>query len=156
VNKNCFYTSTFMTSCFVFFAMDGIIEQRVCIKFCVKLSKCATETLEILCEAFGEHSLSRTAVFWMAFTFQGRSSVSWRRRTYRAIKHHQNDRICWKIRELIHEDLRRTIHGLANTVGISYGVWQEILTEKLNTRRIAPSSRQRARPHVRENHRFCD
>jgi hypothetical protein len=36
-----------------------------------------------------------------------------------------------KIRELIHEDRRRTIHELADTVGISYGVFQEILTEKL-------------------------
>jgi hypothetical protein len=43
--------------------MDGKIKQRVCIKFCMKLSKSATETLEILGEAFGEHSLSRTAVF---------------------------------------------------------------------------------------------
>jgi hypothetical protein len=43
--------------------MDGKIEQRVCIKFCMKLSKSATETLEMLHEAFGEHSLSRTAVF---------------------------------------------------------------------------------------------
>jgi hypothetical protein len=43
--------------------MDGKFEQRVCIKFCVKLGKSATETLEMLCEAFGEHSLSRTAVF---------------------------------------------------------------------------------------------
>jgi hypothetical protein len=29
----------------------------------MKLGKSATETLEILCEAFGEHSLSRTMVF---------------------------------------------------------------------------------------------
>jgi hypothetical protein len=43
--------------------MDGKIEQYVCIKFCVKLGKSATETLEMLREAFGEHSLSRTAVF---------------------------------------------------------------------------------------------
>jgi hypothetical protein len=43
--------------------MDGKIEQRVCIKFCVKLGKSATETLEMLREAFGEHSLSRTTVF---------------------------------------------------------------------------------------------
>jgi hypothetical protein len=42
--------------------MDGKIEQCVCIKFCMKLGKSATETLEILCEAFGEHSLSRTEV----------------------------------------------------------------------------------------------
>jgi hypothetical protein len=43
--------------------MDGKIEQHVCIKFCMKLGKSTTETLELLCEAFGEHSLSRTAVF---------------------------------------------------------------------------------------------
>jgi hypothetical protein len=31
-----------------------------------------------------------------------------------------------KIREIIHEDRHRTIHELADTVGISYGVCQEI------------------------------
>jgi hypothetical protein len=43
--------------------MDGKIEQHVCIKFCVKLSKYAAETLEMLREIFGEHSLSQTAFF---------------------------------------------------------------------------------------------
>jgi hypothetical protein len=42
--------------------MDGKIEQRVCIKFCMKLGKFTTETFEMLREAFGEYSLSRTAV----------------------------------------------------------------------------------------------
>jgi hypothetical protein len=37
-----------------------------------------------------------------------------------------------KIRELIHEDRRQTIHELADTTAISYGVCQEILTENLN------------------------
>jgi hypothetical protein len=44
-------------------AIDGKIEQCACIKFCVKLTKSATETPEMLPEAFGEHSLSRTSVF---------------------------------------------------------------------------------------------
>jgi hypothetical protein len=43
--------------------MNGKIEQSFRIKFCVKLGKSTTETLEMLREAFGEHSLSRTAVF---------------------------------------------------------------------------------------------
>jgi hypothetical protein len=43
--------------------MDGKIEQRVCIKFCVELSKSAIETLEMPLEVFGKHSLRRTAVF---------------------------------------------------------------------------------------------
>jgi hypothetical protein len=42
---------------------DGKIEQHVCIKFCVKLGKSATETPEMIHEALGEHSLSRTMVF---------------------------------------------------------------------------------------------
>jgi hypothetical protein len=43
--------------------MDGKIEQRVSIKFCVKFSKSATETLEMLREFYEECFLSRTAVF---------------------------------------------------------------------------------------------
>jgi hypothetical protein len=42
--------------------MVGKIAQRVCIKFCVKLGKCTTKTSEMLHEAFGEHSLSWTAI----------------------------------------------------------------------------------------------
>jgi histone-lysine N-methyltransferase SETMAR len=42
-----------------------------------------------------------------------------------------------KIRELIHEDRRRTSHELADTVGISYGICQETLTENFNMRRIS-------------------
>jgi hypothetical protein len=43
--------------------MYNKIEQCVCIKFCVKLGKSATKTLEMLHETFGEHSLSWTVVF---------------------------------------------------------------------------------------------
>jgi hypothetical protein len=42
-----------------------------------------------------------------------------------------------KIQELIHEDHGQTILELADTIGISYGVCQEILTEYLNMRRIS-------------------
>jgi hypothetical protein len=55
--------------------MDGKIEQRVCIKFCVKLGKSATKTLEMFQMAFGEHSLSWAAVFeWHLFFKVGRVS----------------------------------------------------------------------------------
>jgi hypothetical protein len=49
-----------------------------------------------------------------------------------------------KIRELIHKDHHQTIHELADTAGISYGVRQVTLTENLNMRCIAC-------PHVPEN-----
>jgi hypothetical protein len=38
--------------------------------------------------------------------------------------------------ELVHKDHRWTIHELADTFGISYGVCQEILTENLKMRHI--------------------
>jgi hypothetical protein len=39
------------------------MEQRVCITFCEKLGKSATETLGMLRDAFGEHSFCPVAVF---------------------------------------------------------------------------------------------
>jgi hypothetical protein len=55
--------SAFSTSCFVLSAMDGIIEQLVYIKFCVKLGKSFTEDSETLHAAFEEHSLSMATGF---------------------------------------------------------------------------------------------
>jgi hypothetical protein len=49
----------------------------------------------------------------------------------------KRQKILKKNRELIQEDRRRIIHELANTVGISYGVCQEILIENLIMCRIA-------------------
>jgi hypothetical protein len=60
---HCCYTSAFSISFFSLAAMDGKIEQSFCFKFCVKLGKSATETLKMLREAFGEYTLSGTAVF---------------------------------------------------------------------------------------------
>jgi hypothetical protein len=61
---------------FRFVCKDGKIKQGVCIKFCVKLGKPTTETLEMLHETFGEHSLSRTSVSeWHSRLEAGRVSV---------------------------------------------------------------------------------
>jgi hypothetical protein len=63
VNIHCFYKSAFSTSCFVLSVMDGKINQHIFLKFLVKLSKSATETLEMLHDAFEDHSFSWIAVF---------------------------------------------------------------------------------------------
>jgi hypothetical protein len=61
-----------------------------------------------------------------------------------------------KIQLLINEDVAKQSMSSQTTFAISYVVCLETLTENLNMRRIAPSSRQRARPHVPENHRVRD
>jgi hypothetical protein len=99
--------SAFSTSCFVLSATDGKIEQRVCVKCCVKPGKSATETLEMLREAFGEHSLCWTAVFewhsrFKADQVSGEDDERWGRPS--TSKTTENVE---KIRELIHEERRR-------------------------------------------------
>jgi hypothetical protein len=75
-----------------------------CVKFCVKLGKSATETLEMLCEAFGEHSLSRAAVSeWHSRFKAGRVSVEDDEHSGRASTSKTTENV-EKIRELIHED----------------------------------------------------
>jgi hypothetical protein len=113
--------------------MDGKIEQCVG----VKLGKSTTETLGMLHEAFGEYSLSWTAVFeWHSRFMAGQVSVEDDERSGRPGTYKTTDNVA-KIRELIHEDRCQTIHELTITIGISYGVCQEILTENLNMSRIS-------------------
>jgi hypothetical protein len=59
--------SAFPTSCFILSAVNDKIEKHACIKCCIKLGKSAAETLEMLCEAFGEHPFIWTAAFLMVF-----------------------------------------------------------------------------------------
>jgi transposase len=103
----------------------------------VKLGKSATKVLEMLREAFGEHSLSQTAVFeWCSRFKAGRVSVEDDECSGRPSTSKMTENV-EKIRELIHEDRHQTIHELADTIGINYGVCQEFLTENLNMHHIA-------------------
>ena len=52
------------------------IQQRINIKFCVKLGKTATETLKMLRDVYEESSMSRTRVFELHKRFvEGREDV---------------------------------------------------------------------------------
>ena len=51
-------------------------EQRICIKFCFKIGKTATETYQLLQQAYGEDAMGRTQVFdWFRPFKEGRTSV---------------------------------------------------------------------------------
>jgi hypothetical protein len=95
VNIHCFYTSAFL------------LRVSICLQWMAKSSNVSASSfawssvnqLPKLLNCFVR--LLRTffkqeSGFWIAFTFQGRSSVSWRWRTFRATKHQQNDIKCWK------------------------------------------------------------
>ena len=117
--------------------MNFQTEQRVCIKFCAKLGKTPTETFDMLQKAFPESALGRTQVFeWHSRFKSGQDSVKDEERSGRPTTSKTPETIA-RIEALIREDRRRTIREISTLVGIGYGVCQEILTEKLNMRRVA-------------------
>jgi hypothetical protein len=142
--------------CFGLSVTDGKIEQRVCIKFGVKLGKSATKTLEMLHEAFGEHSSSQT------WSFNG-IHVSRSVECQLKMTNVQGDqapakrqKMLKKFENLSTKTIAKQSMNLQTTLGPVNGDFQEILTENLNMWCIAPSSQQCAGPHVPENHRVCD
>jgi hypothetical protein len=128
-----FYANAYSTLCFVLFAMDGNIKQHVCIKFCVKLNKSAVETLEMLLENILE--VEQWFFKWLSRLKAGQVLVEDDKRSGRPSTSKMTENV-ETIQELINKDQRRTTHEL-DTVGISYGVHHEFLTENLNMLRIA-------------------
>jgi hypothetical protein len=50
---------------------DKNLEQRINIKFCVKIGKSASETLALLTLAYGEYSMKKSSVFEWNRRFKG-------------------------------------------------------------------------------------
>ncbi|UYV69931.1 hypothetical protein LAZ67_7001250 [Cordylochernes scorpioides] len=55
--------------------MDNKIEQHVCLKFCFRIGKSASESFALLQEAFGENSLKRSTFEWIKRFNDDRTSV---------------------------------------------------------------------------------
>jgi hypothetical protein len=117
--------------------MKNLKEQRVCVKFCFKLGKTATETWKVLQQAFGDECMSRTQCFeWYNRFKTGRTSIDEDPRSGRSSTSTDDvhiDAVC----HLILQNCRLTVREIAEDVGISFGSCQAILTEKLNMHRIA-------------------
>ena len=116
--------------------MKDLEEQGVCVKFCFKLGKTATETWKMLQQAFGDECMSRTQCFeWYSRFNTRRTSIDedfWSGRTSTSIDDVHID----AVRHLILQNCRLTIREIAEDVGISFGSRQAILTEKLYMQRV--------------------
>jgi hypothetical protein len=106
-------------------------------------------------DAFGEHSLSWTAVFeWHSHFKANQVSVEDDELSGRPGTSKMTENV--EKFENSSKDCCRINHELADTTGICYGVCQEILTENLNMCCIASSARQHTLPRIPENHKVCD
>ena len=117
--------------------MDSLKEQRIAVKFCVKLGKSATETFAMLNTAYGDIAMKHTACFkWHERFKGGRQSVDDDERPGRPSTSTDDPHVD-KINTLVRENRRLTIRELSEECGISVGSCYEILTEKLKMHRVA-------------------
>jgi hypothetical protein len=83
--------------------MKDLEEQRVCVKFCLKLATTFTETFQMLKQAYGEDCLSRTQCYeWYQCFKPGRTSTKDNSKTGRPSTSTYDDhveKVCGVIRE---------------------------------------------------------
>jgi len=89
-------------------------EQRICIKFCFKIGKTATETIQLLQQAYGEDAMGRTQVFeWFCRFKEGRTSVESGPRSGQPSTS-RNEEIIAKVRTIVRNNRRLTVREIAD------------------------------------------
>jgi len=118
------------------FTMCESAEQRICIKFCFKIGKTATETYQLLQLAYGEDAMGRTQVFdWFRRFKEGRTSAESDRRSGRPSTS-RNEAMIAKVRTIVLNNRRLTAREIADDCGISVGSCDAILTDHLHIKRV--------------------
>jgi len=135
--------------------MAEVDEQRVCIKFCVRLYKTGSETFEMLKQAFGDSCMSRSRTFeWFGRFKNGRNWTANHDRSGRPSTATIPSKL-EQVRATVNQDRRRTIHDLFAEVRIGYRTCQRILTEQLNMHRIAAKFVPRVLTHDQKDSRVA-
>ncbi|XP_025161753.1 putative uncharacterized protein FLJ37770 [Harpegnathos saltator] len=111
--------------------MESSLEQRYAIKFCVKLRKNATETFQMLQEAFKDDCISRSqSGRWHKAFKEGQEEVADEPRSGRpktARTDENVDRMC----KVLCSDRRLSIQQIADTLHMSTFAVHGIVTEDL-------------------------
>ncbi|XP_040206118.1 protein GVQW3-like [Rana temporaria] len=115
---------------------DGNLEQRINIKFCVKIGKSASETLALLQQAYGDHSIKKSNVFeWHKQFKEGQEGdhddPSGQPKTQRT------DTNVDRVRILVRSDRRLSVRMMAEELNMNRETVQQILTEDLGMRKIS-------------------
>jgi len=116
--------------------MCGSTEQRIYIKFCFKMGKAATETYQLLQQAYGEDAMGRTHVFdWFRLFKEGRTSVENDPRSGRPSTS-RNEQMIAKVRTIVRNNRRLTVREIAGDCGNSVCSCDAILTDDLCMKRV--------------------
>ncbi|PNF20350.1 Mariner Mos1 transposase [Cryptotermes secundus] len=113
------------------------MDQRICIKFCVKNEIKCYKVCEMLTKAYGESVMSKTRVYEWYKRFQdGREDVADDERPGRPSTSTTDENV-EKVKAMIMNDRRITIREVADDVGISIGSCHEIFSNVLGMKRVA-------------------
>ncbi|XP_025415968.1 protein GVQW3-like [Sipha flava] len=115
---------------------DEEIEQRINLKFLVKLGKSATKSFNLLTEVYGDSVLSRPRVFeWYKRFREGSEEIEGNQRVGRPCSSKTNDNIS-KINEIVRKDRRLSIRMIAEMVNIDKETVRQILHDELNMKKV--------------------
>ena len=112
------------------------IEQRINLKFLVRLGKTPTETFNLLQEVYGDATMSRTRIFeWHKRFREGREDVEDDPKSGRPTTSRTNENV-ERVREKVRSDRRLTVRMIADELSMnSERVWR-IITEDLGMRKV--------------------
>lgn len=111
-------------------------EQRANIKFCVLLQKSASETLEMLNQAYGNEAMKKSQVYeWHKRFREGRVSIEDDPRSGRPSTS-MTDTNIERVRQVVRANRRLSIDEIATKVNLSHGSVHTILHDHLNMHRI--------------------
>ena len=118
------------------------LEQRMNIKFLVKLGKSGNEIREMLVQVYGDNAMKKTAVYkWVKRFSEGRESVTDEERSGRPATSRTEENI-GKIRQIVRENRRLTVRSIAEQVNIDRETVRKILTEDLDMRKVCKNGLQ--------------
>jgi transposase len=118
------------------------VERQENVKFCQNLGESASETFQMLKQAYGEEALGRSAVFkWHRRFAQGRDSLEDDEHTGRPRAVRTELKI-QEVASLVRANRSQTVDEIAAAAGISRGTCHKVLSD-LNISRVTQHSVQR-------------
>ena len=112
------------------------MEQRENIKFCYKLVKTATETREMLVQAYRREAVSRKCVYeWFKRFHEGKATTEDESRSGRPSTSRTPEMI-EKVRQMLVQDRRQTLRLIAEAFGISKDTGHTIVRDDLGKQKI--------------------
>ena len=116
--------------------MQRSLEQHYTIKFCAKLEKSGSKTLQLLRTAYGDAVLSSAEVLrWHKAFKGGRESVEEEQRAGRPSTSRTENNVA-RVKAVLDRDRRLSVRLIAEEVGLLKTDVHQIITEDLNMRKI--------------------